>query len=175
MPSKRRGGFNQAAGRPGERPRMSALAHTLTNASSLIKKASRSRQANGKHSEAMPSEPEGSPVSSSSSPAATSSSTSPRDDIPREGPCDIPYRVVLHSYGHFEKIESKSMVFLGRALESMFGPEGFSLYDELGRKIIFDSFADDGHHGTPHSHAVVIVDRKGRVHYPLEGNTERSS
>lgn len=64
------------------------------------------------------------------------------------------FTVVLRSYGIYSHVERTNTERLAQALHRTFGRDRYDLFDEAGRRVIFDDFAADGEHP---GHDVVIV------------------
>lgn len=80
--------------------------------------------------------------------------------IPEEGEVELEFRVVVRSYGFYDVCERQSTRELARALELHLGSGGYELYDEEGRRIVFDPWAADGHHeGHDPTKAVIRLEK----------------
>lgn len=60
------------------------------------------------------------------------------DDWQPEGEFEMELRVVIKGFGHFEKEERKIATHVAEQLHLAFGKPAFDLYDEIGRKVIWD-------------------------------------
>lgn len=138
----------------GELRKMFDPLSSLTNSSTPTSPSSSSKPTNLNAFTTTPSETEESAEWLSNSPnvvfeqSSTSNGSELKQpvDVEREGECVLQFTLSIRNYGRFSVVERQVTESVALAIHRSFSHDSYELFDDMGRRIIFDSYAYDGEH-----------------------------